>query len=184
MVPRLRRARCSLRRATLCSGLRSRTEGGSVGQPMPGLAAERRQTSDPIRRHPGVRTGNEPMVLWIWGQWLVDDERCRSGERRCSQGHRVPCRGSPDPRLDDTPVQQPPLTCRSIVQIVRQAGGNASTAIRRSRIVRARAYVDTDTSLTSSLNARARAWEEGVSEGHFADARSSSKDREDRRSRA
>jgi hypothetical protein len=77
-----------------------------------------------------------------------------------------------------------PCTCRSIVQIVRRAGGNASKAIRKSRIVRARAHVDPDTSLTSSLDARARAWEEGVSEGHFAGARSSSEDREDRRSRA
>jgi hypothetical protein len=70
------------------------------------------------------------------------------------------------------------------VQIIRRTGGNAGEAIRRFADVRAYARVETDTSLTLSLYARARAWEEGVGEVHFVGARSSSEDRGVQRSRA
>jgi hypothetical protein len=70
------------------------------------------------------------------------------------------------------------------VQIIRRTGGNIGNANRRFPDVRAYAHVETDTSLTSPLNARARAWEEGVGEGDFVGARSHRKNREVQRSRA
>lgn len=72
-------------------------------------------------------------------------------------------------------------------QTIRQTGGNTGgdpRILRETAIVRAYAHLETDTSLTSSLYARARAWEEGVGEGHFFGARSRSEDREVHRSRA
>jgi hypothetical protein len=70
------------------------------------------------------------------------------------------------------------------VQIIRRTGGNVGNVIRGFAAVRAYAHVETDTSLTLSLYARARAWKEGVGEGHFVGARSSSEDRGVQRSRA
>jgi len=58
------------------------------------------------------------------------------------------------------------------------------SATRRFTDVRVYAYVETDTSLTSSLHARARAWEDGVGGGFFVGARSRSEDRGVQGSRA
>lgn len=74
------------------------------------------------------------------------------------------------------------------LQIIRHPGGNTGgirSPARETALVRTYAHhAETDTSLTSSLYARTRSWEEGVGEGHFVGARSRSEDREVHRFRA
>lgn len=91
---------------------------------------------------------------------------------------------SSDPPLVVHRFGDPRVLGVRIVQVARDTGGNVGDANRRFTDVRAYAHVETDTSLTLSLHARARAWEDGVGEGHFVGARSRSEDRGVQRSRA
>jgi hypothetical protein len=146
------------------------------------------------------------------GSWLCQDERFRQGEPRARRATAPARSRSPDPPLEGASVWQPSCTCRSchptavgfprvgsaqamftkarasdrkvVLQVVRRVDGNVGDATRRFTSVRVYAHVETDTSLTLSLHARARAWEDGVGEGFFVGARSRSEDRGVQGSRA
>jgi hypothetical protein len=126
----------------------------------------------------GSRSSDPPLVVYRFGNPRVLDVRSLARPNKHAPEESVSPQGHTLTKVQ--PVKAQPAR----VQIIRRTGGNAGNAIRGFATVRAYAYVETDTSLTLSLYARARAWEDGVGEGHFVGARSRSEDREVRRSRA
>jgi hypothetical protein len=173
------------------------------GCPRRASSEEQRVASSESASTPSLSAGlrADSIVLSVWWRHRTGAESIRrvlvrsaaDGDEWSGSGGVSPMpAGPPCParsRSSDPPLAvyrfgDPRVLGVRIVQMARDTGGNVGDAIRRFADVRAYAHVETDTSLTLSLYARARAWEDGVGEGHFVGARSRSEDRGVQRSRA